>query len=110
MIYKSPIHWMTVTISVSFTAFGVVGLTFYEGLPERLTLLPLVLAPAVLYPILTLCVFTHPYPRLWHMRRRTREEPNRIRGPSRRWDRGNVLFPPDLSTSGTTSSDTAMLY
>ena len=111
-ICKSTFHWMTMLSSALFMAFGVVGLTFYEELPERLTLLPLVLAPTIVYPIFTLCVFTHPYPRLWHMRRRTREDPYRMRGPSRRWpwDRGNTLFPPDLSTSDTTSSDTAKLY
>lgn len=97
-------------ISIMFTAFGVLGLTFYDVLSQRLALLPLTLAPAVLYPLFTLCIFTHPYPRLWHMRRRTREEAEWPRGTAHRWSRGSRVFRTEFTTSLTTSSDAAMLY
>ena len=91
--------------------FGVLGLNAFDSISDRAKLIPLALVPVILHPLFSLCVFTHPYPRVWHMKRRARGS-NEVRRASLRTGRGRLPFrlgSNSIQESGTSTSD-AFLY
>lgn len=116
-IYCSLIHWLAFVIFVLFLYFGVVGLEFYPY--HYYLLIPMSAVSVVLYPMFFLCVHSHPYTRIWHLKKRQRNTVTNVQGRGEhRWLRGarirnetnDSFFPPEIDTSGSSSSDSAMLY